>query len=140
MKKILVVDDDNVLRQTVRFLLMLEIPDVQVLQASNGEEAITLALAHRPDLILLDGNMPVMDGSETARTLRQMPETRSITLVAISAEGSGSPILMQLNALCDISLPKPFSCEDLMSVIHAIEQKRCPSPHLLEPAMRMAYP
>jgi CheY-like chemotaxis protein len=125
MKQILVVDDD-ILRQTVKFLLMLEMPDVQVLQAPNGEEAITLALARHPDLILLDGNMPVMDGGKTARALRQMPETRSIPLIAISAEGGDSPILRQLHALCDTSIPKPFSCEDLMSVIRAIEQQTMP--------------
>ena len=120
MKQILVVDDDADLRQTVRFLLMLEMPDVMVLEAPNGEEAITLALANCPDLILLDGNMPVMDGGKTATALRRMPETHSIPLVAISAEGGDSPILRQLHTLCDISLPKPFSCEDLMSVIRAI--------------------
>lgn len=68
-------------------MLVQEWPDLSVLLATNGLEGVTLAEKKKPGLILLDGMMPVMDGYTAARRLRQMPDTRSIPIIAITSDG-----------------------------------------------------
>lgn len=97
---ILVVDDSKVSRTVVCGLMRNRIPQAVFLEAGDGRSALTLALAERPDLVLLDINMPDMSGLEVAEQLRaQAPELRLALLTAnaqdatrAKAEALGVPL------------------------------------------------
>ena len=81
--RILVVDDAPDTRDTMKMLLEIQGHDVEV--ASNGKEAVECATDQRPDLVLMDLTMPIMDGLTATRQLRHRPETESTPIVALSA-------------------------------------------------------
>ena len=85
---ILVVDDYVEGRQVLKVLLEMEGHTVH--EAQNGLEAVDVATRVLPELILLDLNMPVMDGFTAARVLREQASTSTIRIVAISADGKDS--------------------------------------------------
>ena len=125
---VLVVDDSAVMRQmVVRTLRMSGLPLGTVFEAGNGEDAAT-ALRIRGeeglfvlqeqwvDLLLLDINMPVMNGEEMLRRLRAAPETASLPVIVVSTEGSET----RLAALQDLGaaiVRKPFAPETLRATI-----------------------
>ena len=80
---VLIAEDNENIRYLVKILL--EEKGCQVLEASNGKEAIELAPRHKPDLILMDIRIPVIDGFEATRRLRQIPATTSIPIVGLSS-------------------------------------------------------
>lgn len=82
VKTVLVVDDNADGREALTHYL--EVDGYKVLQARNGKEAIAVAIEHRPDMILMDLMMPVMDGVQATAELRLHKRTRSIPIVAIS--------------------------------------------------------
>lgn len=81
--KILVVDDLEQNRMLLRDVL--EYFGYEVVEAANGEEGVRLAREHHPDLILMDIQMPVMNGLEVGRLLRSDPRTKEIKIIALSA-------------------------------------------------------
>jgi CheY-like chemotaxis protein len=83
MKKILVVEDNQVNRELVRE--MLEGSDFQVFEAENGLEALHLLPKTHPDLVLLDIQMPVLDGMSTIRQLREKPQYATLPVLALTA-------------------------------------------------------
>jgi CheY-like chemotaxis protein len=81
--KVLIVDDDADIRHLLRLLFEVEDYDV-VGVASDGLEAVTMARLHRPDLVVLDYLMPVMDGAEAAAGIRELlPDTRIVAFSAV---------------------------------------------------------
>lgn len=113
MLVVLIIDDSEIIRSTLADLLTWGDTNIRILHARNGQEGIDLALAEMPDVILLDGLMPILDGHETARILRELPETKSIPLIAITSEIHLTPMAVGLRALCDDSLLKPFTLDEL---------------------------
>lgn len=85
-ERILLVEDDDDTRHLNR--LILEMGGYTVLEAANGREALRLAAAERPALVLMDLNLPGMDGRETARRLREAPETAALPVVALSGHSA----------------------------------------------------
>ncbi len=85
---ILVVDDDRVLRET--FAYSLELAGYRVLKASSGAEGIGIAQSQHPDLILLDVQMPAMNGFETATTLQADKSTSDIPILFLTGEARDS--------------------------------------------------
>lgn len=85
-RTILLVEDDDDTRNLNR--LILEMGGYTVLEAADGREALRVAAAARPALVLMDLNLPGMDGRETARRLREAPETASIPVVALSGHST----------------------------------------------------
>lgn len=83
MKKILLVEDNHVNRELVRE--MLEGGDFEVFEAENGLEALHLLPKALPDLVLLDIQMPVLDGMSTIRQLRMKPQYASLPVLALTA-------------------------------------------------------
>ena len=81
--KILVVDDNQVSRELIREVL--NSPDQVVLEAENGEEALEMILAERPDIVLLDIQIPAFDGFEVLRRLRSDPRFDNLPVIALSA-------------------------------------------------------
>jgi len=109
MKKILIVDDQLEVRELVQ--VTLEIGDYQILAAENGQQALDVAHAERPDIILLDIMMPGsnVDGLEVCRRLKNNPETANTTIVMLSAKGQESDIEAGRAAGADDYFTKPFS-------------------------------
>ncbi len=93
--------------------------EYEVLVAANGREALEIALAERPSLILMDLHMPVMDGYETTRRLKEAPQTADIPVIAVTA----SHVMSEdhehaLAAGCVDYLQKPISRAELLEKIH----------------------
>jgi CheY-like chemotaxis protein len=81
-KKILIVDDDLDMLNLYQAVLS---KDFETIRATNGKEAVDLAVAEVPDLILMDTMMPVMDGLDATRLIRMHPKARSIPIIAVTA-------------------------------------------------------
>ena len=111
MKKILIVDDNADMRELIT--LWLRANGFRAITAKNGCEAIDKAVSEKPDLVLLDIMMPVMDGRETVRILRSQPETKDIPVVAATALTSSSDLESCLEAGCDDYIVKPFTYDGL---------------------------
>ena len=114
---VLVVDDSAVMRQMViRTLKMSGVPLGTILEAANGEEGLAVLAAQWVDLLLLDVNMPVMNGEEMLRRVRSSPDTESLPVIVISTEGSESR-LSGLIAMRASLVRKPFAPETLRDTI-----------------------
>ncbi len=85
MKKILLVDDHCPTRLMFRQILAQQDASYDILEASNGREACETALDAKPDLILMDVMMPVMDGYEALASLKEDPETQAIPVLMLTA-------------------------------------------------------
>jgi len=116
--KILVVDDSAIVRQMHAF--MLRSAGFEVAEAENGAEALEAALSERFDLILTDINMPVMDGYELTRRLRQMPEYTSTPIVIVSTESEAQDKTLGFEAGANLYIVKPAQRDQLVSNINLI--------------------
>ena len=103
--KILVADDDLDNRTIVTETL--EAGGYQVRSATNGYEAIDLALKEQPDVILLDLSMPRLDGWKAAERMKQIPQTAKIPIIAFTAHAMTGDELKARNSGCDDYLSKP---------------------------------
>src|SRR3954466_2756142 len=119
MTKVLYVEDndDNVYMLKMRLELL---GDFEVLTAEDGQRGCEMAAAERPDIILMDLQMPVMDGWEAARRLKSMPETSDIPIVGLSAHALAGERDKAPAAGCDGFGTKPIECELLVATIRRI--------------------
>jgi two-component system, chemotaxis family, chemotaxis protein CheY len=106
MKTCLVVDDSSVIRKVARRIL--ENLDFQISEAENGQEAITACREQIPDAILLDWNMPKMDGYEFLRALRRLPGGDKPKVVFCTTENDVAHIARALHAGANEYIMKPF--------------------------------
>jgi two-component system, chemotaxis family, chemotaxis protein CheY len=106
MKTCLVVDDSSVIRKVARRIL--ESLDFQISEAENGEEAIEACRQHIPDAVLLDWNMPKMDGYEFLRALRRLPGGDKPKVVFCTTENDVAHIARALHAGANEYIMKPF--------------------------------
>jgi two-component system chemotaxis response regulator CheY len=114
---VLVVDDSAVMRQmVVRTLRMSGLPLASVLEAGNGEEGLFVLQDQWVDLLLLDINMPVMNGEEMLRRIRTNPETENLPVIVVSTEGSEAR-LHSLTEMGAAIVRKPFAPETLRDTI-----------------------
>ena len=109
-KKILVVDDTDFNRDLVVQLLEDE---YDMVIAENGEEALQKSETERPDLILMDLGMPVMDGWEASRKLKANDNLKHIPIIAVTSHAMVGDEIDARKAGCDDYLPKPID-EDLL--------------------------
>lgn len=124
MKAVLVVDDNTAVRMVLTDFLTMAYPSAQILQAENGAEGLVLAQAKQPDLVLMDAEMPVLDGYAAARQLRQADETKGIPIIAISSGASNNELVSGLRSLADSSLPKPFTADELFQTVSNVLSQR----------------
>ena len=115
MNKILVVDDVHDLADSLAMLLTLH--GYPTRTAYNGLEAVRAAAAERPDVVVLDLNMPVMDGFRAAREIRDRYQSPPPIIVAVSALTSNSVQQRLDDCGFDHFLPKPADFEKLMAII-----------------------
>ncbi len=113
--RILVVDDENINLRLVSRLLEME--GYEVVTAQSGESALHLIEQKQPDLALLDVMMPLMDGYELCRRLRQNPLTAQIPIVMLTALVDENDRLKGIEAGADDCLPKPFDVDVLRTVL-----------------------
>jgi two-component system cell cycle response regulator DivK len=112
---ILVVEDQEDNRQIVRDLLTTT--DYEVMEAENGEEALAAVAKQRPDLILMDIQLPVMDGYEATRRIKADPALRAIPVIAVTSYALSGDEEKARAAGCDDFVPKPFSPRQLLAKI-----------------------
>ena len=97
----------------------------EILSAANGAEGIAIAVAEQPDLILMDLNLPEIDGWEAARRLKADPATRRIPLIALTAHAMAGDREKALAAGCDDFDTKPVQFDRLLAKIErALSKKR----------------
>ena len=114
MKKVLVVEDVDFNRELVVQLLEEK---YHVIEAVNGQEGIELAERERPDLILMDLSLPVMDGWEATQRLKANDGLRSIPVIALTAHAMVGDEEKALAAGCDDYLVKPLDEDELFTKI-----------------------
>ena len=113
-KKILVVDDTDFNRDLVVQLLEDE---YEMVIAENGEEALQKTESERPDLILMDLGMPVMDGWEATKRLKSSEHLKHIPVIAVTSHAMVGDEIEARKAGCDDYLPKPIDEEALIKKI-----------------------
>ncbi|OAD19488.1 two-component hybrid sensor and regulator, partial [Candidatus Thiomargarita nelsonii] len=111
-RKILIVDDSKLNR--LMLVNLLSPLGFEVYEAANGQEGIEKAQAISPDVILMDIIMPVMDGLDATRAIRQLPELKNVLIIAISASAFKRHRQASLEAGCNEFFAKPLKNEDLL--------------------------
>ncbi|HEX7621531.1 MAG TPA: response regulator [Anaerolineales bacterium] len=118
MTKIMIAEDESDLRDLITF--SLRFANLEVVAATNGEEAVTLARQEFPDLILMDVRMPRMTGYEACTAIKADPKLKNIPIIFLSAKGQDSEIQAGLRAGALEYLLKPIAPDQLSARIHAV--------------------
>jgi len=114
-KRILVVDDQPDNRQIIRD--MLSPTDYEITEAENGELALAAIAKQRPDLILMDIQLPIMNGYTATSRIKSDPKLRSIPIIAVTSYVLSGEEKKARAAGCDDCVPKPFSPRHLLPKI-----------------------
>ena len=119
---VLAADDDEDILELVAF--RLERSGYTVLRATDGEEALRLALEAKPDLAVLDVMMPKLDGFELTRRLRAEDATSRMPIILLTARSQDADVQAGFDAGADDYLRKPFSPQELRARVQAILGRR----------------
>ncbi|TMH32404.1 MAG: response regulator [Betaproteobacteria bacterium] len=114
-KRILVIEDTEDNRRILRDLLSAS--GYEVIEATDGATGVAMALDHRPDLILMDIQIPVLDGYEATRRIKAAPATRHIPIVAVTSYALVGDEAKTREAGCDGYVAKPFSPRQLLEKV-----------------------
>jgi two-component system cell cycle response regulator DivK len=114
-KRILVVEDQEDNRRIIRDLLTSA--GYQLIEAADGEEGVRSAEAERPDLILMDIQLPVLDGYGATRRIKQNPELRHIPVIVVTSYALSGDEAKAIAAGSDAYVAKPFSPRQLLATI-----------------------
>ena len=114
-KRILIIEDHEDNRRILRDLLTSA--GYEPIEAVTGEEGLTLAETHRPELILMDIQLPGMDGYETTRRIKANPALRQIPVIAVTSYALSGDEVKAMEAGCDTYVTKPFSPRALLAKI-----------------------
>ena len=115
---VLVADDNGDMRRVVRW--MLEQRGYAVIEAEDGQQAVVVAISQRPNLILMDLLMPVLDGFDAVRRVREHPELRELPVVAMTARDVAASRDQAVSAGFDQYLSKPLDFLRLNVVIEKL--------------------
>jgi two-component system, cell cycle response regulator DivK len=115
-KCILVVEDQPDSRRIIRD--MLASTEYEVIEAENGEEALAAIAKQRPGLILMDVQLPIMDGYTATRRIKADPALQSIPIIAVTSFALDGEEKIAKAAGCDDYVPKPYSPRELLAKIH----------------------
>jgi two-component system cell cycle response regulator DivK len=114
-KRILVVEDQEDNRQILRDLLGNA--GYEMTEAENGQDGVAAATAQRPDLILMDIQLPVMDGYEATRRIKADPALKDIPIIAVTSYALSGDESKALAAGCDAYVTKPYSPRQLLAKV-----------------------
>ncbi len=117
-EKILVVDDDALMRLMVTKTLSTE--GFEFLEAENGVQAVEKAIAHQPDLIIMDVNMPEMDGYEACQRIRSNPITSAIPIILVTSLSTVEDKIKGFDSGADDYIPKPFDPIELTMRVNVL--------------------
>jgi DNA-binding response OmpR family regulator len=112
--KILLVDDS---KTTLFMEEMILKTDYELVRASDGEEALEVAAAENPDLVLLDVVMPKMDGFEVCRRLREREQTKDTPIIMVTTRGEGENMEKGFANGCTDYIAKPFKSLELLTKV-----------------------
>jgi len=118
MIRILVVEDNDLNRDMLTLRLRRNGYETEI--AVDGKEALSMVEQFKPDLILMDMNLPVMDGWEATRALKKNAGTRFIPIIGLSAHARDIDISKSMDAGCDAYETKPVDMPRLLSVINSM--------------------
>ncbi len=118
MAKILIAEDERDIRDLITFTLRFA--GHEVIPASNGEEALQLALKEVPDLILMDVRMPRMTGYEACKRMKEEPSIQHVPVVFLSAKGQESEIQTGLEVGAVDYILKPFAPDQLVKRVQEL--------------------
>jgi len=114
-KRILVIEDHEDNRRILRDLLTSA--GYEPIEAVSGEEGVALAETHRPDLILMDIQLPGLDGYEATRRIKANPALRHIPIIAVTSYALSGDEVKAKEAGCDAYVTKPFSPRALLAKV-----------------------
>ena len=114
-KRILVVEDHEDNRRIMRDLLTSS--GYEVIEAVTGIEGVTAAETHRPDLILMDIQLPGIDGYEATRQIKANPNLRKVPIIVVTSYALSGDDVKAFEAGCDAYVAKPFSPRELLAKI-----------------------
>jgi len=115
MKRILVVEDTEDNRQIMRDLLTSV--GYELIEAVNGEEGVAMAKQHKPDLILMDIQLPILDGYEATRRIKADAALASVPIIAVTSYALAGDEAKTRAAGCDAYIAKPFSPRQLLAKV-----------------------
>lgn len=118
MEKIMVVEDEKDIRELIVF--SLRFGGYNVVEVSNGEEAVKIAPLEKPDLIILDVRMPKMTGYEACQKLKGIPETSKIPVIFLSARGQERDVQQGMKLGAKEYILKPFAPDELLKKVEEI--------------------
>jgi CheY-like chemotaxis protein len=116
MRNVLIVDDDPFIRKLIVTTLE-DVAGFQLLQASDGKEALEIAGRESPAIVFLDIDMPRLNGIDACRRLREQPESADATIVMLTAAAGDEAEHEAVAAGADLFLTKPFSPLDLLRLV-----------------------
>lgn len=114
-KTILVIEDHEDNRRIMRDLLTSA--GYEVIEAVTGEEGVTAAETHRPDLILMDVQLPGLDGYEATRRIKANPSLQKVPVIIVTSYALSGDDVKAFEAGCDAYVSKPFSPRELLAKI-----------------------
>ena len=118
MTRVLVAEDDEALRGLVVLILRREGLDVSAV--ADGARAVDSALARRPDLVVLDGQMPKLTGQEVCQRLRANAEVADVPILMLSGSLEPGEPRLSREAGADAYLQKPFTSDELVQSVRAL--------------------
>ena len=120
-KRILIAEDDEPNRRLIKDVLMYH--GYEVIEAVNGDEAVKMAAGHKPDLVLMDLQMPVMNGAEAIRQLKNSPETKAIKIIAVTGLAMESDRENTMKMGADGYMAKPIDIRQLPEAIERLFER-----------------
>ena len=114
-QRILIVEDTEDNRQIIRDLLASA--GYHLIEAVTGAEGVAMAIQHRPDLILMDMQLPEVDGYEATRRIKADPALRHIPVIAVTSYALAGDEAKTRQAGCDSYIAKPFSPRELLAKV-----------------------
>lgn len=119
--KILIADDSATMRELLA--ARLEADGYEVVQAADGEQALSLVRSGRPDLLILDNTMPKLDGFGVVRALREDPATSAVPIVMLTGHASEDDRADSIRLGVDEYIPKPFSPREVSARVRRTLQR-----------------
>ncbi len=115
MKKALVVEDHPDTRHVLTF--EMELMGFSVITANNGRDGVKKALEEKPQMILMDIMLPLMDGRDATRLIRSNPETQDIPILVVTALANNIALRKCIDAGCNDYITKPFTFKELQTKV-----------------------
>ncbi len=122
MLKIEIIEDDKATRRIIKLLLHKNF-NCTLFEARNGKEGLEIMLKEKPDIVLLDLAMPVMDGLKVLQTKQRIPNLKKIPVLIVTALGQEALVEQCLGLGAKNYILKPFSSQEMVERIHKVIQK-----------------